>query len=325
MVVRWRDDETRPVVVEMSEVGIRDLDRVLVWLMDSEQPFMLGLSAGNVDDDLGLPDPEVDELLREALSLGLLRGDRSDYGTVVRWARLELTPAGLRHCREWPPRGQEHHPGPWDGRDWGRTAIPILRRVRDGGYRGDLLSGLHTAASQEQWRETLAAHALWESGYLDGKQQPHRGISSLRLTRSGREALDPRPRSHIDEASLKLKTSTTSAVVHAVEVALGERLRALAREHGIVDDDRDVHRHLSGLNDELTGKRGPQVYAKHWKKTVEAVLAVRNEYAHGRGDVLPHMTAAWVISTVQHLLEVLPVPGSDSFEIGPTSIDPPLT
>jgi len=59
MVVRWRDDETRPVVVEMSEVGIRDLDRVLVWLMDSEQPFMLGLSAGNVDDDLGLPDPEV--------------------------------------------------------------------------------------------------------------------------------------------------------------------------------------------------------------------------------------------------------------------------
>ncbi|WP_158277003.1 hypothetical protein [Paraconexibacter algicola] len=285
-----------------------NLDRVLTWLMGLDRPLQMGLTPEARVDELGLTEPEVDDLLREAVSLGLLRADRADYGHTVRWVRLELTPAGLRHCGQWPPQGREHHAGPWDDGDWGRTCVPILRRVQSSGFRGDLLPGLYVGASPEQWRQTLAAHALREAGYLDGSDQDNRAISALRVSALGREALDPRPRDPLDEAILLLRSSATSAVVQAVEVALGNRLRALDEHHSESRAERSAPRLLSTLNDELTGKNGPQLYGKHWKKTIEAVLAVRNEYAHGRGDALPDDVAVWVISTVRLLLAELPLP-----------------
>lgn len=126
------------------------------------------------------------------------------------------------------------------------------------------------------------------------------------MTAAGRAALDPAPRDALDEARLKLRTSQTDAVIHAVEVALGDRLRVLGRAHGLVPVETDAFKQLSAINDGLAGRNGPKLYGKPWKNVVDAVLGVRNEYGHGRGDALPQEVATWVLATVELLLQILP-------------------
>lgn len=283
-----------------------DIERVLRWLMAQDPPVHLGFHESRDVEELGLTDEAVDDIMREGLDRGLLRGDRTDYGSMQRWERVQITALGLRFCREWPPAGREHQPGPWDAGRWGVEAKPFLERVRDGAYPDAFLHSLWAGAPPSEWHERLAANELLAAGYLSGRPQRYWGISEMRLTAAGREALDSTPRNPLDEARRKLRTSPVEGAIHAVEIALGERLRELARAMGDEDLDPDAGRRLARLNDGLTGKNGPQVYGKPWKKVIDGVLDVRNEYAHGRGDQLPLEVAEWVIDTVDVLLRALP-------------------
>ena len=75
-------------------------------------------------------------------------------------------------------------------------------------------------------------------------------------------------------------------LIHAVEVGLGDRLRALAALHNIIEPpDGDTFHKLSKLNDQL-GSKTNHIYAQRWKVTIDSALKLRNEYGHGRGDVM---------------------------------------
>lgn len=169
-----------------------------------------------------------------------------------------------------------------------------------------MLLGMHAGASPEEWRERLTARELLLAGYLSGEPGERFQISEMRLTAAGRAALDPSPRDPLDEARLRMRTSLSDAVIQAVEVALGNRLRDLGHAHNIAPSGGDTFKQLSTINDGLTGKNGPRIYGKPWKKVIDALLDVRNEYAHGRGDALPHDVAEWVLDTVSILLAALP-------------------
>lgn len=77
-------------------------------------------------------------------------------------------------------------------------------------------------------------------------------------------------------------------------------------DHGLVPADPDVHQQLSTLNNQLAAKGGPGVCGKPWKKVIDALLDVRNEYAHGRAVNMPVGLADWTIDTVELLLQALP-------------------
>ncbi|MEJ7787877.1 MAG: hypothetical protein WKF96_24005 [Solirubrobacteraceae bacterium] len=280
------------------------VEKVLLWALAQPPGTSYRLGDGR-EDELGLSEAEIDEAMREAVSRTLLRGDRTNYGPMVTWFDVKVTAIGLRFCAQWPPPGSEHHPGPWDEGNWGTHARPMLERVRDGGYRHDFLPGLDSGTPDEKFRDIQVAHELMLAHYLTAKPQAHRSLSDLRLTASGRRALDFTPRDPVDEARLKLRVSTVDAVVHAVEVALGQRLRALGEKHDLVSTHPGVHQQLSALNDQLAAKGGPSVYGKPWKKLIDALLDVRNEYAHGRAEEMPASLAAWTVATVELLLHQL--------------------
>lgn len=283
------------------------VERVILWLLKQPPSPPLRLGEGRSEPTVGLDDGQLDDALREAKARSFLTGERTDYGSAITWNRIRLTAAGLRFSRQWPPVGREHHHGPWEAGHWGSQARPVLQKLKAGVYRHEFLPGLDSGTSDERYWEILSAHELLADGYLTANQQDHMSLSDMRLTQSGRDALDPQPRDAIDEARQRLRTSSTEAVIHAIEVGLGERLRKLGAEHDLVPTDPNVHQALSRLNDQLTGT-GRQLYAKPWKKLIEALLDVRNEYAHGRGSRLPDTAAGWAIDTVEMVLGALPVP-----------------
>ncbi len=281
------------------------IEKVLLWVLAQPPATTYRLGEGR-DAELDLSDVEIDDAMREALSRTFLQGERTDYGQMVNWFKVEVTALGLRFCGQWPTPGREHHPGPWDEGNWGNHARPVLERIRDGEYRHDFLPGLDSGTPDHKFRDIQAAHELMLAQYLTAKPQAHRSLSDMRLTAAGRQALNFEPRDPVDEARLKIRTSPTDAVVHVVEVALGQRLRALGEDHGLVSADPDVHQQLSTLNNQLAAKGGPGVYGKPWKKVIDALLDVRNEYAHGRVGNMPVGLADWTIDTVELLLQAIP-------------------
>lgn len=276
------------------------------WVADLDPHSHVRIEPDERFEDLDLVGEVLDESLREACSDGLISGERTDYGSQVVWAPIEVTALGLRFSGHWPPAGREHHDGTWSNGLWAAQALPVLRKLRDGEYAHEYLSGWYGGISADKLREIAAANELVRAGYIDADVQDGGALSQMRLTRAGRDVLDPTPRDPVDDARQRLRTSPTDAVVHAVEVALGQRLRELGQRHGLIPADAEVAVQLSWLNDQLTGKNGPILYGKPFKKMIEAVLDARNEYAHGRGDTVPPTMAAWAIETVALLLEALP-------------------
>lgn len=283
------------------------LERVLSWILDLPPAGWLSLADGGDEEILGLTDQQLDEALREAKDRGLLNGERAGFARNVRWTHLVVSADGLRFAGQWPPVGREHHAGPWDDGHWGTYARPVLERIRDDKYRHQMLTGLHNASSNEEWHEHLAAFELLDAGYISGDPKENHAISNMRLVKPGREALNPTPRNALDEARQMLRSSRADAVIHAVEIALGERLLLLAHANE-PSTDEPITARLARLNEQLAAKGGAAVYGKPWKELIQAVLAVRNEYAHGRASTVPRAVDTWVMDSVSILLTVLPDP-----------------
>lgn len=292
----------------MSDPTKTALDAIRVLLTWDDPRRTLLLDRGEQEDGFAMGAERVDEALEEAASAGWIRGRRQDLGGRVIWSHLFITPQGYRALQEWPPLGREHHQGPWSRGHWGLIARPILERTAAAStHRDRLRLGFSSATTGDYARETHAYLALCEADYLDARPLEHAGLDDLRLTAAGRDALSDESRGPVDEARRRLvNQSKVDAVIYAVEVGLGDRLKALADEHGVeMPGGETVAAKLGNLNDKL-GSRLHQVYAKPWIKLVAAVLDLRNEFGHGRGDGYEHADAELVIDMVERLLHHLP-------------------
>lgn len=221
------------------------------------------------------------------------------------WFRVVATPAGLRFAGEWPPRGREASPGPWRDGHWGHHVLPALTWIRDDAPQW--IGGLHGGNPDDERARLATLDLLINEGYIAADQQPHLALAEPRLTEAGREILTPTIRTPIDEAVHRLNQGDkVDAVIHAVEIGLGDRLKALAATYGTIEPlDGDTFRKLSTLNDQL-GSKTNNVYAQRWRVTIESALKLRNEYGHGRGDVMSFEDARCLIDMVAMILRHVP-------------------
>ena len=68
-------------------------------------------------------------------------------------------------------------------------------------------------------------------------------IDTLRVTAEGQQALDPRPRDPLDHALAQLRGGArVDAIVTAVELGLGQRLKLLAASRDVASTHDDGHR-----------------------------------------------------------------------------------
>jgi hypothetical protein len=106
----------------------------------------------------------------------------------------------------------------------------------------------------------------------------------LRLTAEGLKALDPTLREPLDHAVVQLRTGArVDAVVTAVELALGTRLKQLAAGRGVAVTRPDGSPlRFSALNNDL---RAAGAYDESERTQVEAWFTLRNDLAHAHATV----------------------------------------
>ena len=264
----------------------------------------LAAGDGAAQEALGVDEQELATLIREASDRRLIWGEE---GPAAMWFRVVATPAGLRFAGEWPPRGHEASPGPWRDGHWGRHALPTLTYIRDDAPPS--IGGLHGSNPDDERARLATLDLLIDEGYIAAERQPHLALSEPRLTETGREILAPTIRTPVDEAIRRLNQGDrVDAVIHAVEVGLGDRLKALAAARGIIEPpDGDTFHKLSTLNDQL-GSKTNHIYAQRWKMTIDSALKLRNEFGHGRGDAMSFDDARCLIDMVAMILRHLPGP-----------------
>jgi hypothetical protein len=253
---------------------------------------------------IGATEAELADTIREAADRDLISGE---LGPAGNWFDVAVTLTGLRFAGEWPRTGDEAALGPWREGHWARAALPILRWIQ--ADSPGWVSGLHGSMPEDERSKLATIALLAEAGYLAAEQQDYLAFGDLRLTQMGREVLDPPDRTPVEEAVRRLGNGDkVDAVIHAVEVGLGDRLKALAGANGIIPPPQpDEFHKLTALNDQL-GSKTNRVYAETWKATVSAALKLRNEYGHGHGDKMSVEDARSLIDIVAMLLRHLPTP-----------------
>jgi hypothetical protein len=256
---------------------------VLEALVDLDSRTTITLDFHATQDEFvpGASDRAVDEVFLEAQAKGLIVGDRrAGDGSISCWSRVRLTVAGLRSLGQWPPPGREWEPGLWGDGYWGSMARPLLLQLRDeppphGFYF------MPAGGTTEEWASWTAALRLHEAELLSG-QATSDGISTLRVTAEGHQALDARPRDALGQATAQLRSGARiDAIVTAVELGLGQRLKHLAANRDLPTSHADGHPlRLSKVNDML---RQNGAYEESDRAQVDAWLKLRNEFAHPDG------------------------------------------
>jgi hypothetical protein len=229
---------------------------------------------------LGVSGRDVDDALREAQREGLIEGERGEGdGSLAWWSMVRLTDAGLRLLGQWPPAGREFEPGGWDAGYWGRRARPLLEQLRDtppahGFYFKPI------GEDSDRWGEWTAILVLGDADLIAGHLTAE-GINSLRLTAAAQQALNPTPPDPLVRAIAQLRSGArVDAIVTAVELVLGGRLKQLAAAHNLPTTKPDsAPLTLSRLNSDL---RGAGVYDETDRAQVEAWQKVRNDLAHAQ-------------------------------------------
>jgi hypothetical protein len=279
------------VITILSELVANDAPRI----------YTVGLN-GLDDPDYwsvgGLSGMELDESLREAQRTGLLDASRQTYdGSMVTWSNPRLTLQGLIALGEWPRPGGEYLPGPWDDRYWGRVARPLLERLKHDRPHHGFMQGPDGGWADDEWREWVALHRLIEAGLVDGEGGSS-GVSEVRVTVSGMQALEPPVADPLVEAEIALRQGNKeTATIAAVERALADRMKALVPVGGT--GDADTVKGLSNLNNML-GKAG--VYDEATRTQIDAWLKLRNDVAHGRADAVSEARIALLIKGVRVFL-----------------------
>ena len=279
---------------------------VLEALVDLDTRVTISLSfdgPGELID--GVTGRVVDDVLLEASAKGLIAGDRGEGdGSIVFWSRLALTVEGLRWLGQWPPPGRESEPGGWDDGYWGKRARPLLARLRD----VPLPHGFYlkpVGRESEEWADWTAALLLREADLISGRLASD-GIDTVRISAEGHRALDPRPRDPLEQASAQLRSGArVDAIVTAVELALGQRLKALADGHDVATTHADGHPiKLSMLNAAL---RKAGVYHETDRAQIEAWLKLRNDLAHADGQQISDARVGSVIDAIAVFLDEHPI------------------
>jgi len=199
---------------------------------DSRQTTKLDFDAA-ADVAPDATDRAVDDVLLEAERRGWIVGQRDEGdGSIAWWSTLRVTVDGLRGLGDWPPAGREHEPGVWDDGHWGRRARPLLESL----HAEPPAHGFYFKPVGEEtarWLEWTAALLLLEAGLISGRIGDD-GVDTLRITPEGAHALDPTPRNPLHVAQAKLRSGArVDAIITAVELALGGRLKEIAADRGV--------------------------------------------------------------------------------------------
>jgi hypothetical protein len=263
----------------VDELAATHARAVLEALVDRDSRLASALDFAAASELLPeLSRSDVDDALVEALDDDLIVGDRSEGdGSVAGWSRVRLTARGPRLLGQWPPAGREWEPGGWDTGCWGRRARPLLQRLRDHPpSHGFLFKPIGEASDRRQ--EWTAALLLRDADLISGRHTEE-GIDTLRLAAAGQQALDPRPRDPLDHALVQLRSGArVDAIVTAVELALGTRLKLLAAKRGVAVTHPDGSPlKFAALN---TNLRAAGAYDETHRAQVEAWFKLRNDLAH---------------------------------------------
>ena len=226
----------------------------------------------------GVSGRDVDDALQEAERARLIEGERGEGdGSVAWWSVVRLTAAGLRLLGQWPPPGREYEPGAWDAGYWGQRARPLLQELHDtppahGYYFKPIWEPVG------RWNDWTVLLVLVDADLIAG-QLDAEGLAGARLTAAGLQALDPTPPDPLVQAITQLRSGArVDAIVTAVELVLGGRLKQLAANHNVPTTKSDGSAlTLARINIDL---RGAGVYDEPDRAQVEAWLKVRNELTH---------------------------------------------
>jgi hypothetical protein len=246
---------------------------------------------------------DVDNALQEAHGEGLIVGDRHGTGdSAVFWSNIRLTVRGLRTLGEWPPAGSEHQRGPWHERYWGKVPRPLLEELASCPPWGGFIFGPDGGWGGEDWQRWIALHRLMETGLVAGDDGGSGGVADVRVTLRGQDVLVPPANDPLADAEVACRQgSKETAMIAAIEKALGHRLKQLAVRHGVATaDGRGAAKRLAVLNADL---KAAGVYDEAERTQVEAWLKVRNEVGHGRAENVSLQRIEVVIAGVRVFLD----------------------
>lgn len=182
--------------------------------------------------------------------------------------------------------------------------------------RGPLLESLHAeppahgfyfkpvGEETTRWLEWTAALLLLEAGLISGRIGDD-GVDTLRITPEGAHALHPTPRNPLQVAQAQLRSGArVDAIITAVELALGGRLKEIAADRGVPVTHTDG-RPLK-LMKLIVNLREVGAYDETDRAQIAAWLKLRNDLAHPDGTTVGDARVATVIQSIGVFLDEHP-------------------